>query len=102
MRAPLAAIEGLSMARTDPARVNDRIRAKPPTTDVDSWTEAVVREVARSEGGFDVSVVPDAADAGAEPVVVTVTEAIFDLFTGRLERDVDTPADVVGATVWFR
>jgi hypothetical protein len=87
------------MARTEPARVNDRIRAKPPTTDVDSWTEAVVREVARSEGGFEVSVAPT---DGTESAVVTVTAAIFDLFTGRLDRDVDTPADVVGATVWFR
>jgi hypothetical protein len=65
---------------------------------VDDWTEAVVRAVTRAEGGVEVTVAP----ADGAPVVVTVTDAIFDLFTGRLDRDVDAPADVVGATVWFR
>ena len=69
---------------------------------MDAWTEAVVREVARTEGGFEVTVTPAAAETGAAPVVVTVTAAIFDLFTGRLDRAVDGPEDAVGATVWFK
>lgn len=82
--------------------MNDRIRAKPPTTDVDTWTEAVVRDVTRAEGGFEVTVVADATGGRAETVTVTVTAAIFDLFTGRLDREVDAPTDVVGATIWFK
>jgi hypothetical protein len=82
--------------------VHDRLRARPPTTEVDDWTEAVVREVARTEGGFEVTVAPAAGGTGTAPVVVTVTAAIFDLFTGRLDRSVDAPVDAVGATVWFR
>jgi hypothetical protein len=65
---------------------------------VDDWTEAVVRAVTRGEAGVEVTVAPTDGD----PVVVTVTDAIFDLFTGRLDREVDAPADVVGATVWFK
>jgi hypothetical protein len=94
--------EALSMLPHLSRRVHDRLRARPPPTDVDAWTEAVVREVARTEGGFEVTVAPTPAEAGAASVVVTVTAAIFDLFTGRLNRDIDGPEDVVGATVWFK
>ena len=65
---------------------------------MDAWTEAVVSGVSRAGGGYEVTVSP----ADGDSVVVTVTAAIFDLFTGRLDRDVDSPTDVVGATVWFK
>lgn len=79
--------------------MHDRLRARPPTTDADAWTEATVREVARGEGGFEVTVAPA---NGGEPVVVTVTAAIFELFAGRLEPPAERPAEAVGATVWFK
>lgn len=79
--------------------MHDRIRAKPPTTDVEDWTEATVRAVRRTEGGVAITVAPTNA---SETVEITVTGAIFDLFTGRLEWAVTDPADAVGATVWVK
>lgn len=79
--------------------MHDRIRARPPPTATDDWTEGVVRHVERDGSGYVVHVAPDGRETTTE---VTVTEAIYDLFTGRLDRPVDTPADVAGATVWFR
>lgn len=79
--------------------VHDRLRARPPATDVDAWREGTLRAVTSSEGGYTVTVLPTDA---AEPVEVRVTAAIFDLFTGRLPGEVETASDAVGATVWFR
>lgn len=74
----------------------DRIRAKPPATDVDRWTEATVRAV-RFDGDHGRYVVT--VDDGSE---VRVKEAVFELFAGRLDRAVESPEDVVGATAWYR
>lgn len=76
--------------------MNDRLRAKPPTTDVDRWREGVVETVDRDEHErrYVVRVVPSGDD---RPVEVTVTEALYDLFVGRLEAE-----DPEGETVWFR
>ena len=75
-----------------PTMVNDRLRAKPPTTDVDRWRSGTVEAVDRREEGVVVTVAAD-----GETVEVRVTEAIYDLFSGRIEA-----ADPVGETVWFK
>jgi hypothetical protein len=72
--------------------VHDRIRAKPPTTDVDRWRSGTVESVGRAGGEVVVSV-----SAGGGTVDVRVTEAVYDLFSGRLAAD-----DPVGETVWFK
>lgn len=76
--------------------MHDRIRAKPPATDVERWTEATVRAVRFDDdrAGYVVTVGDD--------VEVRVTEAVFELFVGRLDRSVETPEDAVGATAWYR
>ena len=76
--------------------VNDRIRAKPPATDADRWTETTVRAVRFDDthGRYAVTV--------ADGTEVTVSRALFELFAGRLERPVDDPEDAVGATAWYR
>jgi hypothetical protein len=81
--------------------VNDRIRAKAPATDIDSWAEAVVLAVGRDEGRFELTVSPVGGNK-TDTVIVTVTPAVFDLFTGRLEPPAAAPTDVVDATVWFK
>lgn len=75
--------------------MNDRIRARPPATDVDRWWEGVVREVRfdEHEHRYTVTVEPDDGD----PVEVTLSESLYDLFTGRLDAD-----EPVGETVWVR
>jgi hypothetical protein len=76
--------------------VNDRIRAKPPATDADRWTETTVRAVrCDGDGGRYVVTVDDGTE-------VRVTEAVFELFAGRLDRSVGSPEDAVGATAWYR
>lgn len=76
--------------------MNDRIRAKPPATEADRWTETTVRAVRFDDtrGRYVLTV--------ADGTEVTVTEAVFELFASRLERPVDAPADAVGATAWYR
>lgn len=78
--------------------MHDRIRAAPPPpSDGKRWHEGVVRAVDRADGAVVVTV------AGPEgPVEVRVTPAVFDLFTGRLDRSVAEPGDAVGATAWYR
>ena len=77
----------------------DRIRARPPPTDGDRWAEGRVTSVTHDDthGRYVVRVETEDGEA-----TVRVTPAIYDLFTGRLERPAETPADVVGATVWVR
>ena len=76
--------------------MNDRIRAKPPATDVDHWTETTVQAVRFDDtaGGYAITV-----EDGTE---VTVSRAVFELFASRLDRSVDAPGDAVGATAWYR
>lgn len=80
--------------------MNDRLRAQaPPPTD-EGWRAGVVRRVDRRDSGYVVTVVPD--DGTEDTVDVTVSAAVYDLFTGRLDRPVDTPDDAVDAPVWFK
>ncbi len=76
--------------------MNDRIRAKPPATEADRWTETTIRAVRfdDTQGQYVITVTD-----GTE---VRVSQAVFELFVGRLERPVDTPEDAVGATAWYR
>lgn len=76
----------------------DRLRAKPPSTDVDSWREGTVRDVNRAEGGYVVTVTTADGDA----VEVTVTEAVFELFASRLTTGYSVPADAIGEPAWFK
>lgn len=78
--------------------VNDRLRARPPTTEVDRWREGVVRSVDAEGRRVTVRVAPP----DDLPVAVTVTEAIFDLFCSRLPIEVASATDLVGQRVWFR
>jgi hypothetical protein len=80
--------------------VADRLRAKPPTTDVDSWRSGTLVAVSDVENGTCATIEPgDTGDggAGSDAVAVTVTDAVFELFAGRIEGD-----DPVGETVWFK
>jgi hypothetical protein len=81
--------------------MNDRIRAQPPATDIDSWTKAVVLNIHRGEGELEITVLPTESDH-SETAVISVTPAVFDLFTGRLEPPVDGFAEVLDATVWVK
>lgn len=72
--------------------MHDRLRAKPPTTEVDRWRSGTVVAVRAVGSGREVVV-----ETGGERVTVSVTDAVFELFSGR----VDAP-DPVGETVWFR
>lgn len=78
--------------------VNDRLRAKPPTTDIDRWREGTVRSVDAEGSRVTVRVAP----SDDSPVAVTVTEAVFELFCGRLPTKVASAEDVVGQRVWFK
>jgi hypothetical protein len=75
--------------------VHDRIRAKPPATEPDRWQEAVVRSVRFDDHEHRYTVTVAVADG--DTVEVTVSESLYDLFTGRLDA-----ADPVGETVWVR
>ncbi|WP_254535808.1 DUF7861 family protein [Halomarina litorea] len=77
----------------------DRLRAQTPPPTAEGWQSGVVRRVDRREARYVVTVAPD---DGNRSVEVTVSDAVYDLFTGRLDRAVETPADVAGATVWFK
>ncbi|PSQ39510.1 hypothetical protein BRD13_02700 [Halobacteriales archaeon SW_5_70_135] len=79
--------------------MNDRVRAKPPATEVDRWREGVVRAVRFDEHERRYTVVVEPADEGGDSgrVEVTVSESIYDLFVGRIDGD-----DPVGETAWVR
>ena len=72
--------------------MNDRLRAKSPKTNTDDWREGTVTDVARGEG---VSISIDPADGQEHELKVEVTDAVYDLFSGRVEDD------IVGSTVYF-
>ena len=83
---------------------DDRLRAKPPAADVEGWSRGTVRNVAHGHGRVTVTVVPDAAEReGSGSVELSVTGAIYDLFTGRLDPGDRVDGDVTpGTTVWYR
>ncbi|WP_255195895.1 hypothetical protein [Halorarius litoreus] len=71
--------------------MHDRLRAKPPTTDTEAWTEATVLTVDQTQSGHVVTV--DGPDGVVE---VTLEGALFDLFSSRVD------GDVVGSPCWYR
>lgn len=91
---PTPRIESAVPSPTDwEAMVNDRIRAKPPTTDVDRWRRGTVRGV--EEAGGEVRVTVESEDG--DRVAVTVTPAVYDLFAGRVAA-----GDPVEEQAWFK
>jgi hypothetical protein len=75
---------------------HDRIHAREPTVDLESWREGTVEALTERDGHAVFTVAPDDA---AESVDLVVTYAVRDLVLGRLDHDGDSP---VGAHVWFR
>jgi len=75
--------------------VNDRIRAKPPSTDEGRWWPGTVAgvEFDEHEHRYAVRVTPD----DDRTVTVRVSGAVYDLFTDRLDAD-----DPVGERVWVK
>lgn len=71
--------------------MHDRLRAKPPTTEVDAWTEATVVAVAATESGHVVTV-----DGPEGTVEVALEGGLYDLFAGRVD------GDVLGSRCWYR
>ena len=72
--------------------MNDRIRAKPPKTKPGDWRKGTATDVARGEV---VCISIDPADGQEDELKVEVTDAVYDLFTGRVE------GNIVGSTVYF-
>lgn len=83
---------------------DDRIHARPPGHDVERWTEGRVIEVAKQPGRVVVTVRPETEGSGAaETVDLRVTEAVYDLFVGRVAEADRADSDVCpGAPVWYR
>lgn len=87
---------------------DDRLHARPPTHDVERWTEGSVAGVERTSGRVVVTVRPeprgeDAEGGGSETVALRVSEAVYDLFVGRVAPDDRADGEVLpGAPVWFR
>jgi hypothetical protein len=79
---------------------HDRLHARPPAHDVDRWTEGRVVGVAHDDAGVAVTVRPD---GGGDTVDLRVSEAVYDLFVGRVAPDDRADEEVrPGAPVWFR
>jgi hypothetical protein len=78
---------------------HDRIHARPPDHDVERWTEGAVTGVTHDDGGVVVTVRP----AGGGTVDLRVSDAVYDLFVGRVAPGDRADGEVVpGAPVWFR
>lgn len=75
---------------------HDRIHAQQPQKDPERWDSGVVDAVEERDGHCVVTVRPDNGD---DPVDLTVTFAVRDLFVSRLPIDGDDP---VGERVWYR
>jgi len=74
---------------------HDRIHAREPSHHVDRWTVGRIESVDERDGHCVVTVRPNDGD----PVELTVTFAVRDLFLDRLDLDGDLP---VGEQVWYR
>jgi hypothetical protein len=82
---------------------DDRLHARPPTHDVERWTRGSVVGVEHPPGRVVVTVRPDAEGDGTEPVAHRVSEAVYDLFVGRVADEDRADGDVCpGAPVWYR
>lgn len=97
-----------SSSGADRVARDDRVHARPPTHDVERWTEGRVIEVAKPPGRVVVTVRPETEgstepDPEPEPVDLRVTEAVYDLFVGRVAEADRADGDVCpGAPVWYR
>jgi hypothetical protein len=68
---------------------NDRIRAKKPKKEIEKWNEGRVHKTEKKDYGYDVHL-----ENGRK---LSVTEAIYELFTGRL--DSENPEDEL---IWYK
>lgn len=75
---------------------HDRIHAQEPSHHVDRWTAGTIVSIEKRDGHCVVSVRPD----NGEPVELTVTLAVRDLFVRRL--GIDDRESPVGEQVWYR
>lgn len=73
--------------------MHDRIRAKAPNTDTEKWKKGTVDAVDTTVSPHTVTVQSEDGDM----VTLTITTAIYDLFTKRLESE--TPLD---ETVYYK
>lgn len=74
---------------------HDRIHAREPSHHVDRWTVGTIESIGEQDGHCVVTVRPSEGD----PVELTVTLAIRDLFVDRLDLDGESP---VGEQIWYR
>jgi hypothetical protein len=78
--------------------MGDRLRAKPPTVDVDDWNRCTVEEVTAGAGSVRVTVSP----AVGPSLELRLSEAQFELFTGRIEEPGGGSSGAIGTTAWYR
>jgi hypothetical protein len=81
---------------------HDRVHAREPSHHVDRWSVGVVESVGERDGHCVVTVRPlgSDGDGAADPVELTVTLAVRDLFVSRLPiAEGESP---VGERVWYR
>ncbi|MFB6168217.1 MAG: hypothetical protein ABEJ43_05150 [Haloferacaceae archaeon] len=82
---------------------DDRLHAQPPSHDVERWTEGRVVGVEKPPGRAVVTVRPEPGGDGEETVELYVSEAVYDLFVGRVAEADRSDGDVSpGAPVWYR
>lgn len=73
---------------------DDRIRAKEPKKREDRWSKGQIEAVLHENGRYEVAV-----NSGSDQHELSVSKAIYDLFTGRL--DIEDGEEPVGETVYF-
>jgi hypothetical protein len=79
---------------------HDRIHARKPPVDAETWRTGRIREVGERDGHCVVTVEPEADDGDADDpgtVELIVTFAVRELFVSRLDAE-----DPVGERVWFK
>jgi hypothetical protein len=77
---------------------HDRLHARPPAHDSDRWTEGEVVAASHDDAGVVVTV----RDGGGQ-VDLRVSEAVYDLFVGRVAPEHRADGEVrPGAPVWYR
>lgn len=69
--------------------MEDRVRAEKPIKNPEKWNESTINSYVVNQG----KAVIEFSDSNE----VTVSEAIFELFTSRLEED-----DIQGCEAWYR
>lgn len=77
---------------------HDRIHAREPSHHVDRWTPGRIQEIIERHGHCIVTVMPTSDER--EPLELTVTIAVRDLFVSRL--DLGSDESPVGTQIWYR